>query len=126
MERTWTSTSWPRRPRPDEPQPLADAPDLPSANASGRATCSCAPPSPGDTLMPKVDASNWTPAMIAEQVERLEAQGAQPRVVTTILWRSRAELRQAEQDAADERRLANLRGEALKGGGRTPASKASR
>jgi hypothetical protein len=76
--------------------------------------------------MPHLDASSWTPAMVAEQTERLAAQGAQPRVVVTIYWKSAAERRQDAQDAQDETYLAALRTGALKGGARSHASKASR
>jgi hypothetical protein len=64
--------------------------------------------------MPHLDASAWTPAMVAEQTERLEAQGAQPRVVVTIYWRSAAERAQDAQDQADETYLSTLRAQAVK------------
>jgi hypothetical protein len=73
--------------------------------------------------VPELNVSDWQPEAVAEQVARLEAAGAQPRVSTTIRWLSAAERRQAAQDAADEQRCATLRGESLKGGGKFAASR---
>jgi hypothetical protein len=70
------------------------------------------------TRMPKVDASDWTPGAVHEQVERLAAAGAQPVLTAVISWRSAAERRQAAQDRADEQRCAARRSQSVKGANR--------
>ena len=73
--------------------------------------------------MPQVDASDWPPDAVHEQVERLVAAGAQPAVTVTIRWLSAAERAQRDRDAADELYCRNLRSEGLKGANRSYATK---
>jgi hypothetical protein len=73
--------------------------------------------------VPELNVSDWRPEAVAEQVERLEAAGARPALITTLRWQSAAERQQAAVDAADEQRTATLRGQGLKGANRSHAAR---
>jgi hypothetical protein len=65
--------------------------------------------------------SDWTAEQITEQLERLAAQDAEPRVLQTLSWLSAAERQLRDQEAADAARCAALRGQGLKGANRVRA-----
>ena len=66
--------------------------------------------------MPRIDATRWSGKVIEEERATLAERGAEPRV--TLTWLSQAEVTQRECDAADERRCAALRAQAVKGANR--------